>query len=172
MTPPTRHLSPFEISGRSGVMVQGQTGFTSPSRLPGDIAPTSRAHRRHVPQSPQPTKTESEKAFQLSFIANVVTSRHYLEHLRGCGLCDLAGGRQYHASPSANVRGKSRCLRLWVLLVHSPLLFVARRSHCRSRRAAWSSKSPQGWWVRCPFAILLLAFCLAEISPVTMGLAS
>jgi putative ABC transport system permease protein len=49
---------------------KGQTGFYfTRVASPEDIAPTSRAIDDMFRNSPQPTKTESEKAFQLSFIA-------------------------------------------------------------------------------------------------------
>ena len=49
---------------------KGQTGFFfTRVAAPEDIAPTSRAIDDMFRNSPQPTKTESEKAFQLSFIA-------------------------------------------------------------------------------------------------------
>jgi putative ABC transport system permease protein len=49
---------------------KGQTGFFfTRVASPSDIAPTSRTIDDMFRNSPQPTKTESEKAFQLSFIA-------------------------------------------------------------------------------------------------------
>ena len=49
---------------------KGQTGFFfTRVAAPEDIPPTSRAIDGMFRNSPQPTKTESEKAFQLSFIA-------------------------------------------------------------------------------------------------------
>jgi len=49
---------------------KGQTGFYfTRVASPSDIAPTSRTIDDMFRNSPQPTKTESEKAFQLSFIA-------------------------------------------------------------------------------------------------------
>ena len=49
---------------------KGQTGFYfTRVAYPSDIAPTSRTIDDMFRNSPQPTKTESEKAFQLSFIA-------------------------------------------------------------------------------------------------------
>src|SRR3989475_4672522 len=49
---------------------KGETGFSfTRVASPEDIAPASRAIDDMFRNSPQPTKTESEKAFQLSFIA-------------------------------------------------------------------------------------------------------
>src|SRR5205823_146608 len=49
---------------------KGQTGFYfTRVAYPSDIAPTSRTIDDMFRNSPQPTKTESEKAFQLSFLA-------------------------------------------------------------------------------------------------------
>ena len=42
--------------------------------------------------SPEPTKTESEHAFQLSFVAMLGNVKAFiLEHLRGGGVCDFVG---------------------------------------------------------------------------------
>src|SRR5207302_8719385 len=49
---------------------KGQTGFYfTRVASPSDVAPTSHSIDEMFRNSPQPTKTESEKGFQLSFIA-------------------------------------------------------------------------------------------------------
>ena len=65
-----------------------------------------REHRRQIDDmfrnSPLQTKTESEKAFQLGFVASLGNVKAFiLEHLRRGGVCHHAGFGEYHGDVGA-----------------------------------------------------------------------
>jgi hypothetical protein len=61
------------------------------------VAPVSKAIDEMFRNAPQRTKTESQQAFQLSFVSSLGNVKAFiLGHLRGGGLYHFAGLGQHH----------------------------------------------------------------------------
>ena len=136
---------------------KGQTGFYfTRVASPEDIAPTSRAIDDMFRNSPQPTKTESEKAFQLSFIAMLGNVKAFILSICAAvvfAILLVAG--QYHGNVHPRTHARSRNAEdSWIYPRHRPLFIRGRGGRTvHRRRTAGSSNRSRAGWVRCPFAV-------------------
>jgi len=151
-------LSPFEYLEEAVSWYRGQLALLHRVASPDDIAPTSRAIDDMFRNRRSPRKPRAKKLFKLSSSPCWGNVKAFILSIAGCVLRSCWWPPIPWPCPSANVRGKSRCLRLWVYSCIVLSLFVGEAVALSSRAGAWSSNRRRlvGFVAHSPFATGIL----------------